>query len=98
LTIEVTPDAIDGRSHYTIQPGQTVTFLGGFSTVRFVVQTPHKALYYRFPFTFGAKPTHYKARQRHSYVFTREQTIVPLNPNGAVVHDAKEFPLVPHSR
>jgi hypothetical protein len=81
-----------------IKPGETVTFLDGFSTVRFVVQTPHNALYYGFPFTFGAKPTHYKGRQRHSYVFTREHTIFPLDSAGAVVHDAKEFPLVPHRR
>ena len=39
-TIEITPDAMNGRSHYTVQPGETVTFLGGLSTQRFLIRTP----------------------------------------------------------
>ena len=54
-TIEVTPDAVDGHLHYTVKPGDTVTFLGGFSTVRFVVRTPSRVFYYAFPLSFGAK-------------------------------------------
>jgi len=93
--IQVTPDAINGRPHYTIQPGQTLVFLGGFSTRRFTVRTAEHAFDYSFPLTFGAKPTHYRGRQRHSYVFTREHTIYPLDTDGAVVHNATGFPLIP---
>ena len=96
-TIEVTPDAANGRSHYAIQPGQTVIFLGGFSTVQFVVRTQKHAFAYKFPFTFGALPTHYKGRQQHSYVFSRGQAIYPVDPHGAIVRDAPGFPLTPRS-
>ena len=54
-SIEVTPDVIGGRSHYTVQPGRTY-FLGGFSTERFMVRTPKHVLDYKFPLTFGAEP------------------------------------------
>jgi hypothetical protein len=96
-SVEVTPDVINGRSHYTVQPGQTVVFLGGFSTRRFVIRTPQHTFDYKFPFTFGAQPTHYKGRQRHSYVFTREHTIYPLDPAGMMIYDAAAFPLAPRS-
>jgi hypothetical protein len=96
-TIEVTPDAVDGHLQYTVKPGDTVTFLGGFSTVRFVVRTPSRVFYYAFPLSFGAKSTHYKGRQKHSYVFTRDHTISPLDPDGSTVRGAKDFPLAPHT-
>jgi hypothetical protein len=95
--IEIMPDAINGRSHYTIQPGVTVTFLGGLSTERFVIRTPKHIFEYKFPFTFGARPTHYKGRQRHSYIFTRENTIYPVDADGAVVRQTPGFPLTPRS-
>jgi hypothetical protein len=98
-SIEVTPDVIDGRSlHYTVQPGRTVTFLGGFSTERFMIRTSKHVLDYKFPLTFGAKPAPYKGRRRHSYVFTGDSMIYPLDPDGQIVHTARGFPLVSRSR
>jgi hypothetical protein len=96
-TIEIMPDAINGRSHYTIQPGETMTFLGGFSTERFVIGMPKHTFQYKFPLSFGAQPAHYKGRQKHSYVFTRQHAIYPLDPAGVIVHDAPGFPLIPRS-
>jgi len=97
-TIDITPDMVDeaGR-HHTVKPGKTVIFLGGFSTVRFVVRTPKHPFEYKFPFSFGVDPTHCRGRQRHSYVFTGEHTIYPLDPAGAIVHHAPGFPLIPRS-
>jgi len=94
--IEVTPDPTHGHTRYMVERGQTLTFLGGFSTVKFSVHTPPQTFYYSFPFTFGAKPTRYKGRQKHSYVFTREHQILPIGPDGAIVRQAKGFPLLPH--
>jgi hypothetical protein len=96
-SIEVIPDVIHGRWHYTVQPGQTLVFLGGFSTERFVIRTPKHTFAYTFPFRFGAQPTSYRGRQRHSFVFTREHVIYPLDPAGAMAYDAAGFPLTPRS-
>jgi hypothetical protein len=96
-TIEITPDAMNGRSHYTVQPGETVTFLGGFSTQRFLIRTPKHTFQFKFPLSFGAQPTHFKGRQKHLYVFTRQHAIYPLDTDEAAVHNAAGFPLVPRS-
>jgi hypothetical protein len=94
-SIDLDPDLESGHTHYTLAPGQTLTFLGGLSTVRFSIRTGQQTLYYRFPLSFGAVPTHHKGRQNHSYIFTRDHKIFPIAPDGSVVQDSRNgFPII----
>jgi hypothetical protein len=98
-TVELSPDLVDSKARYLVNPERSVAFVGGFSTVRFAIKSGDRTLYYRFPLTADFR-TNYSGRRsgkkEYSYALLKDFRIYLTDGTGTPLRQQPGgFPLTP---
>jgi hypothetical protein len=97
--VELAPDLVDSKARYVVAPGCSAAFVGGFSTVRFAINSGDRTRYYRFPLTvdFGTQSSGRKSgRKEHFYALLKDFKIYVTDRTGTPLKEQPTgFPLSP---